>query len=61
MEIMRTPEEIRDVLAEAANHTINGKGLMSLRLYSLGVDAAIKWLSGSTEEDPFQSWKPPQQ
>ena len=51
--VKRMQEEIDDVLNKAADGIDNGSKWPGMS-YEQGVDAAIRWLTGETEDNPME-------
>lgn len=51
--VVRTEEEINDVLNECADAENSGRSKVPAALYEEGVKAGIQWLTGDTNDHPL--------
>jgi len=54
VETKRTQEEVDDVLDKCAEQTEQGTTKWSAMSYEQGVEAALRWVTGDTDDDPME-------
>jgi len=51
---MRSKHEIEDMIAKAGLYLENGATAVGGMTYEEGVDAALRWVLGETEDEPIE-------